>query len=111
MTAAPTVKAEVVKVEDAKVVVREAAAAIGAIRTRGATAQETVVTAATATAVMNVVGDVTVATAMIDSAEKTVVEGDDETVEEEAGVEDEEEAISARSRPRPSRRPASLPPT
>lgn len=107
MIAAPTVKVEAAKVEAAKVVVREAAAAIGAIRTRGATAQETVVTA---TAVTNVVGDATVATAMIDLAEKTVVEGDGETAEEEAGAEDEEVEISARSRPRPSQRHASLPP-
>lgn len=106
MIAAPTAK-----VEAARVVVREAAAAIGAIRTRGATAQETVVTAATAMAVMNVVGDATVAIATIDLAEKTAVEGDDETAAEEAGAEDEEEETSARSRPRPSQRHASLLPT
>lgn len=92
-------------------IVKQAAAATGAIHTRGATARETaatVVSAANAMAMTVARGDATEANAATDLvAEMTVAEGVDEREEAEAGVEAEEET-SARSRLRPSQSSASL---
>ena len=104
-TVAPTVVPNVARI------VKEAAAATGAIQTRGATARETAATVASAANAMAMTvarGDATEATAAIDlAAEMTAAEGVDEMEEEEAGVE-AEEGISARSRLRPSQSSASL---
>lgn len=94
-------------------IVKQAAAATGAIRTRGATARETaatVVSAANAMAMTVARGDAIGANAATDlAAGMTAAEGVDEreAAEVEAGVE-AEEGTSARSRLRPSQSSASL---